>query len=151
MKPATPKTELPPSTQLRKAVFGGFLLMGCFVLSLSAAESAKPPAAATDTAAHAVLQTGKKLGEKATTHRFEKLRAGAIKTEKGWNVQDFATSLFNPNSEEITVTWKMISDDPNFVFANGQVGTYTKTYQLKPMFGCTDNVYISPAFEKLPR
>jgi len=27
MKPATPKTERPPSTQLRKAVFGGFLLL----------------------------------------------------------------------------------------------------------------------------
>jgi cytochrome c peroxidase len=27
MKPATPKTELPPSTQLRKAVFGGSLLL----------------------------------------------------------------------------------------------------------------------------
>ncbi len=75
----------------------------------------------------AVLQAGSPIGEKATAHRFEKLRAGAIQTAKGWNVQDFASSFFNPNSEEITVTMKLLSDDPKFVFANGQVGTYTKT------------------------
>ena len=85
--------------------------------------------------------------EKSTSFRLEKMRSGAIKTDEGWNVQDFATSLFNPNSEEITVTWKMISDDPNFVFANGQVGTYTKVYHFQPLFGQTDNVYICPSFE----
>ncbi len=90
-------------------------------------------------------------GEKSTYFRFDKIRSGAIKTDKGWNVQDFATSLFNPNSEEITVTWKMISDDPKFVFANGQVGTYTKIYKLKPMSGITDNVYMSPIFVPLKR
>lgn len=95
--------------------------------------------------------TEKQAGEKNTYYRFDKLRSGAIKTEKGWNVQDFATSLFNPNSEEITVIWKMISDDPKFVFANGQVGTYTKTYKLKPMSGVTDNVYMSPIFVPLKR
>ena len=86
--------------------------------------------------------------KKDTCFRLEKLRSGAIKTEKGWNVQDFAHSLFNPNSEEITINLKMVSDDPKFVFANGQVGTYTKTYQLKPLFGCTDNVFLCPAFEQ---
>jgi len=85
--------------------------------------------------------------EKSTFFRLEKMRSGAIKTARGWNVQDFATSLFNPNSEQITVTWKMISDDPKFVFSNGQIGTYTKRYHLTPMFGTTDNVYICPAFE----
>ena len=44
---------------------------------------------------------------------------------------------------------KMVSDDPKFVFANGQVGTYTKTYKLRPMQGETDNIYIgSPTFGK---
>jgi hypothetical protein len=114
-----------------------------------AAEPASVPAAATDTASHAVLQTGVRLGEKGTVHRFERLRAGAIKTATGWNVQDFASSFFNPNSEEITVTMKMVSDDPKFVFANGQVGTYTKTLKLRPMQGETDNIYIgSPTFGK---
>jgi hypothetical protein len=118
-------------------------------LSLRAAEPSTVPAAATDTASHAVLQPGQKLGEKATMHRFEKLRAGAIKTANGWNVQDFASSFFNPNPEEITVTMKMVSDDPKFVFANGQVGTYTKTVKLRPMQGETDNIYIgSPTFGK---
>jgi hypothetical protein len=114
-----------------------------------AAEPTSVPAAATDTASHAVLQTGVRLGEKATVHRFEKLRAGAIKTAIGWNVQDFASSFFNPNPQEITVTMKMVSDDPKFVFANGQVGTYTKILKLRPMQGETDNIYIgSPAFGK---
>jgi len=111
-------------------------------LSLCAAEPATPPAAAMDTASHAVLQPGQQLGEKATTHRFEKLRAGAIKTATGWNVQDFASSFFNPHPEEITVAMKMVSDDPKFLFANGQVGTYTKTYKLRPMQGTTDNIYV---------
>ena len=37
---------------------------------------------------------------------------------------------------------KMVSDDSKFVFANGQVGTYTKTYKFRPMQGDTDNIYI---------
>ena len=83
------------------------------VRSLCAAEPATPPqAAATDTASHVVLPAGQKLGEKSTLHRFEKLRAGAIQTAQGWNVQDFASSFFNPTAEEITVTMKMVSDDP---------------------------------------
>lgn len=86
--------------------------------------------------------------EKGTYFRFDHLRAGAIRTAKGWwNVQDFAHSLFNPNSEEITVNLKMTSDDPKFVFANSQVGTYTKAYHLKPLMGATDNVYLCPVFE----
>ena len=88
--------------------------------------------------------------EKSTHFRFDHLRAGAIRTAQGWwNVQDFAHSLFNPNSEEIIIDLKMISDDPKFVFANGQVGTYTKAYHLKPFFGITDNVYLCPVFESL--
>jgi hypothetical protein len=125
------------------------LLAFPFVFSLSAAESPKPGGATTDTASHVVLQAGKKLGERATVHRFVKLRAGAVKTDKGWNVQDFASSFFNPNSQEVTVTMKMVSDDPKFVFANGRVGTYTKTYKLRPMQGTTDNIYVgSPTFGK---
>ncbi|MCI0491649.1 MAG: hypothetical protein L0Z07_01785 [Planctomycetes bacterium] len=131
---------------------GIFCLSVAFpALSLCAAEPTALPAAATDTASHAVLQAGKKLGGKSTTHRFENLRAGAIQTAKGWNVQDFASSFFNPTSEEITVTMKMVSDDPKFVFANGQAGTFTKTYKLRPMQGETDNIYIgSPAFVGAP-
>ncbi len=114
---------------------------------LPATEPGTPPAAAPDTAAHAVLPPGKKLGEKATTHRFEKLRSGAIETAQGWNVQDFACSFLNPNPEEITITMKMVSDDPKFVFATGQVGTFTKAHKLQPMQGTTDNIYIgSPTF-----
>lgn len=87
---------------------------------------------------------------KNTDFRFDHLRAGAIRTAKGWwNVQDFAHSLFNPNSEPITVNLKMVSDDPKFVFANGQVGTFTKSYSLKPLFGATDNVYFCPVFESM--
>ena len=80
---------------------------------------------------------------KSNDFRFDHLRAGAIRTARGWwNVQDFAHSLFNPNSEPITVNLKMVSDDPKFVFANGQVGTFTKSYSLKPLFGATDNVFL---------
>ena len=125
------------------------LLVGLIAFPLGAAEPASLPAAATSTASHAVIQAGRHLGEKAVVHRFERLRAGAIKTEKGWNVQDFASSFFNPTLEEITVSMKMVSDNPNFRFANGQTGTYTKTYKLRPMQGCTDNIYIgSTAFGK---
>ena len=60
---------------------------------------------------------------------------GRSRPPTGWNVQDFASSFFNPHPEEITVTMKMVSDDPKFLFANGQVGTYTKTYKLRPMQG----------------
>lgn len=85
---------------------------------------------------------------KSDHFRFDHLRSGAIRTAKGWwNVQDFAYALFNPNAEEITVNLKMVSDDPNFVFANGQVGTFTKTYHIKQMFGISENMYICPAFE----
>jgi hypothetical protein len=85
--------------------------------------------------------------EKSTYFRFDHLRAGVITTAKGWwNVQDFADSFFNPNAEEITVNLKMTSDDPKFVFTNGQIGIYTKQYHLKPLFGVTDNIYIGAPF-----
>ena len=86
--------------------------------------------------------------KKDTIFRVENLRSGSIKTDKGWNVQDFAHSFFNPNPDTITISLKMVCNDPDFVFANGQIGTYTKTYNLKPMFGITDNVFIAPPFEK---
>jgi len=121
--------------------------MFCFsvyltVLPLGAAEPAPLPVAAPNTARHAVIEPGSSLGEKARVHRFEKLRAGAIKTAKGWNVQDFASAFFNPSLEAITVSMKMVSDDPKYRFANGQVGTFTKTYQLRPMQALTDSIYI---------
>ena len=89
------------------------------------------------------------FSDKSTHFRFDHMRSGAIRTANGrWNVEDFAFTLFNPHSEEITVNLKMVSDDAEFVFANGQVGTYTRTFHLKPMFGISDNVYICPAFGK---
>ena len=128
-----------------------YLLIGLIAFPLDAAEPASLPVAATSTASHAMTQAGRHLGDKATVHRFERLRAGAIKTEKGWNVQDFASSFFNPTLEEITVSMKMVSDNPNFRFANGQTGTYTKTYKVRSMQGCTDNIYIgSPSFGNPP-
>ena len=130
--------------------YGTFsLLIGLLAIPLGAAEPATPPVAATSTASHAVIPAGRHLGEKALVHRFERLRAGAIKTEKGWNVQDFASGFFNPTREEITVSMKLVSDNPNFRFANGQTGTYTKTYKLRPLRSCTDNIYLgSPSVGK---
>lgn len=86
--------------------------------------------------------------KKDTIFRVENLRSGSVKTEKGWEVQDFAHAFFNPNSDTITINLKMVSDDPEFTFANGETGTYTKTYVIKPMFGASDNVFIAPPFEK---
>lgn len=89
------------------------------------------------------------IGEKSTIFRFKNLRSGAINTEKGWNVQDFASGFFNPNTVQIIVTMTMVSNDPKFVFANGHIGKYTKTVVLPPMFGATDNIYVgSAAFGK---
>jgi len=126
-----------------------FALIGLlFSTGGSQAVASSLRAAATDTASHVVLPAGRKLGEKAMLHRYEKLRAGAIKTRKGWNVQDFASSFFNPNPVKIVVTMKLVSDDPKFHFNTGQVGTYTKRYTIPPMQGVTGNIYIgSPAFE----
>lgn len=78
---------------------------------------------------------------KSTHHRYTNLRAGVIKTSKGWSVKDFAVAVMNPNSQEITVTWKLISDDPKFVFRGGSVGTWTRSYKIPPMAGYTYNVY----------
>ena len=33
------------------------------------------------------------------------------------------------------MSMKLVSDDPHFRFANGQTGTYTKGYKLRPMQG----------------
>jgi hypothetical protein len=51
-------------------------------------------------------------------------------------------AFFNPHPEEITVAMKMVSDDPKFFFANGQVDTYMKSYKLRPMRGTTDNMFV---------
>jgi hypothetical protein len=125
------------------------LLAGLVALPVGAAEPASLPVASTSTASHAVVPAGRCPGEKALVHRFERLRAGAIKTDSGWNVQDFASSFFNPTLGEITVSMKMVSDNQDFHFANGQTGTYTKSYKVRPMQGCTDNIYLgSPSFGK---
>jgi len=86
--------------------------------------------------------------KKDTIFRVKNLHSGSIKTAEGWKIQDFAHSFFNPNTDTIIIRLKMVCDNHDFVFANGQIGTYTKNYQLKPMFGITDNVFICPAFEK---
>lgn len=89
------------------------------------------------------------IGEKSTVFRFSRLRSGAIKRGREWEVQDFASGFFNPNPAPIVVTMTATSDDPRFVFANGRTGTFAKTYVLAPMSGTTDNIYIgSPAFGK---
>jgi hypothetical protein len=131
----------PKSTKLGLALIliNSFLIAGTGVLPARAGEPASCPATKCCNASQ--------LGEKATVFRFKHLRSGAVKTEKGWKVQDFASGFFNPHSTQITITMTAISDDPTFAFANGKVGTYTKSIVLKPMFGITDNVYIgSKAF-----
>jgi hypothetical protein len=79
---------------------------------------------------------------KAKFHRYDNLRSGRIKTERGWNTTDFALSLYNPNLKPVTVTMKMIADDTNFVYNNyvGK-GTWTRKLTLKPDDGDTANVY----------
>lgn len=130
--------------------FHRVLLKSMLIVLLVGAASASPgvspsthPASGTEAAVRTTYYR-----EKSTYYRFDHLRAGALRTARGWwNVQDFAHSLFNPNSAEITVKLKMISDDPKFVFANSQVGTYTKEYHLEALRGATDNVYLCPVFE----
>lgn len=168
MKPSTLKTGRSPSTQLRKVVFGGSpkkhdshnQINRRHFLATSGAAMVLPlilPGCAnfkTDEQRKAINytfgpgSTAPYPVKKDTRFRVNNLRSGAIKTSQGWNVQDFAHSLFNPNSEEITISLKMDSDDPNFVFSNGQKGTFTKTYKVKPLFGVTDNVFRCPIFEK---
>jgi hypothetical protein len=80
-------------------------------------------------------------GAKAKVHRYSNLRSGALKTDKGWKAEDFAIAMFNPNPHPITVTWKLISDDPKFVFQDKRVGLWTKTFHLGPMGNQTYNVY----------
>jgi len=78
----------------------------------------------------------------AKFHRFEKLRAGRIKTERGWNVIDFGISMFNPSlNKTIKVTWALIADDPHFIYKDGRKGKWTKDFTLGPDNGTTDNVY----------
>ena len=121
-----------------------FLMVGIAVAMLIASAGCN---SATNASSYSMADNGsspstaERSGEKAKKHRFDKLRAGAVKTDNGWNVQDWAISMFNPNSEPITVTLKMVSDDPEFVYTDKQVGTYTKSYQIGPMQGATDNVY----------
>jgi hypothetical protein len=59
-----------------------------------------------------------------TRHRvYTGMRSGVIRTTSGWNAKDFAASLMNPNSVEVTLIWKLTSDDPKYVFRDGGVGT----------------------------
>ena len=127
-----------------------FVIWAVGVLHIGAQEPAPHPTAPVTHSSHDVSKArNSQLGAKSTIFRFENLRAGAIKTNSGWSIQDFASGFFNPNSVPITITMKMVSDDPKFIFLNGQVGTYTKTYEYRPMFGGTDNIYLgSAAFGK---
>jgi len=79
--------------------------------------------------------------KKAKFHRYENMRAGRIKTERGWNVADFAMSVFNPSlTKPIKVSFTLIADDPDFVYKNGQKGTWTRVHELAPDTSSTDNV-----------
>ena len=84
---------------------------------------------------------------KSTHYIASGLRAGAIKTSNGWNLKDFAASIMNPNSVEITVTWKLISDDSKFAFRDGSLGTWTQTFKIPPMSSGTFNVYCPQVAE----
>ena len=146
---STKDMKLKSSRLSIKLICLSFVTMAMGALQVRAQEPAPHPTAPVNYASHNVSKARNLLGAKSTIFRFENLRSGAIKTKSGWEVQDFASGFFNPNSVQITITMKMVSDDPKFVFANGQVGTYTKTYEFRPMFGGTDNVYIgSAAFGK---
>lgn len=128
-----------------------FVTIGAMLVALLLCNAPRLPAQAANRAGYAAGTEANVLTtyyrEKSTHYRFDHLRAGVTQTANGWwDVQDFADSFFNPNAEEITINLKMISDDPKFTFANGQVGTYTKEYHLKPLFGTTDNIYIGANF-----
>ena len=91
-----------------KLVF--FCLLGFLCTTELCADETPRPRGTVDDLYYAVLKNGVELGDKAETHRYVNLRAGAIKTEQGWSVVDFASSFFNPNAEEITVAMTMIGD-----------------------------------------
>ena len=120
--------------------------LGALLALLLLSSTPRLPAQATNRTANAGTEAAVRTTyyrEKSTYFRFDHLRSGVIRTAEGWwNVQDFAHSMFNPNAEEITVTVKMTSDDPKFVFGNGQVGTYTKEYRVAPLQGTGGNVYL---------
>lgn len=77
---------------------------------------------------------------KSTHFLFTGLRSGVIKTSAGWNAKDFAVHIMNPNLNEITVTWKLISDDPKFIFRDGSVGTWSKSQRIPPLGAGSYNV-----------
>ena len=134
MKINTPQTQTSPSTQLRKAISGGsIILVAAWILAVTAQGAVGEES----------LPKGPALPvQNAKFHRFEKLRAGRIKTERGWNVTDFAMSVFNPSvTNKIKVTWTLIADDPNFIYRDGRKGTWTKECMLEPDHGFTDNVF----------
>ena len=85
---------------------------------------------------------------KAKFHRYTNLRSGQIKTARGWNVQDWAMQAYNPNAKTIELTWKLIADDPNFVYRDGRKGTWTKLFKLGAMRGEGGNVagLLSPDY-----
>lgn len=83
-------------------------------------------------------------GAKTIDRIYSGMRSGVVRTANGWDAKDFAASLMNPNSEELTVSWKLTSDDPKYVFRDGRVGVWTGTKKIAAMQGATLNFY-SPA------
>jgi len=84
--------------------------------------------------------------KKDTFHRFDHLREGALKTSTGWwRAEDWALAIYNPNPKRaVKVTWKLISDDPNFVYSDGSKGIWVKEFTLLPDTGATAALYGDP-------
>jgi hypothetical protein len=93
----------------------------------------------------AVVENAANLGAKTTHRIYPGMRSGVIRTARGWNAKDFAASLMNPNSTEITVVWKLTSDDPKYTFRDGRVGTWMGRTQIAAMHGTTLNFYAPAA------
>jgi hypothetical protein len=94
----------------------------------------------------AYAQDAAELAAKSPHRVYSGMRSGVIRTARGWNAKDFAASLMNPNSTDITLVWKLTSDDPKYTFRDGRVGTWTGRTQIAAMHGATLNFY-SPAAE----
>jgi len=93
----------------------------------------------------AVAEDAADLGAKTTHRIYQGMRAGVIRTARGWNAKDFAASLMNPNSTEITVVWKLTSDNPKYTFRDGRVGTWTGRTQIAAVHSTTLNFYAPAA------
>lgn len=67
---------------------------------------------------------------KASFHRFEGLRAGLKQEGDSYVFDDFALgTIFNPFTQPVDITYKVIADNPNFKFTNGSTGVLTITRQ----------------------